>query len=115
MCIREERIVNAESFWDALEQSEAAPKVMIWANIECPESRETAKKAMSVHELNLALDDFMQEMRKAWKYDEVPQELNAPDVDDAEREAFKIAAYHVRSVLYRCFEEHGCLCFMEGI
>jgi hypothetical protein len=107
--------MNADEFYEMLANTEHRPRVMVVADAFDRESADMARQALNVRNLSIALMDFFEVMRNAWKYDTLPQELAEPDITDAEKEGFKLAAYYIRPILHRCMEEADASCFMEGI
>jgi hypothetical protein len=107
--------MNGEDFFQLVANSEQRPEVIIQGNACDRESALTARQALSVTNMSIALMDFFDIMRNAWKYDTLPEELAGDDIEEDEKTGFKLAAYYIRPIMYRCMEEAGAHAFGEDI
>jgi hypothetical protein len=107
--------MNGEDFFELVANSEHRPEVIIQGNACDRESALMARQALAVNNMSIALHDFFNVMRNAWKYDTLPEELTAPEVEDIEKEGFKLAAYYIRPIFHRCLEEAGAQAFGEDL
>jgi hypothetical protein len=107
--------MTAEDLFALVANSEHRPQVLITGDACDRESSITARQALSVTNMTVALADLFDIMRNAWKYDTLPEELAGDDIEDDEKQGFKLAAYYIRPIMYRCMEEAGAQAFGEEL